>query len=253
MMVDVQQSAGVLMRWSRALMLGTVAMAAGVIAHRTAAGLMPGPTALALLFVACVGVAGLFLGRPASRLRVVLLVVAGQTFIHGGLTALAGHRGDPVVPRAAPVRPVPELPPPVGGGRRVGSLMDQYYANRPTGQRVELSVPYPVQHLIADVTGPHVAMALGHLSAAVVVGLWLAMGERALWAVLAMSADVAARALVLVVKRSSSIAAAVQMVATTLDGPTSRRLLPAPLDRQPPEHLVSRSVERRGPPPALSV
>src|SRR3712207_8594820 len=38
-----------------------------------------------------------------------------------------------------------------------------------------------VHHLIEDMTGPHAAMAVGHVAAAALVGLWLAAGERALW------------------------------------------------------------------------
>ena len=34
---------------------------------------------------------------------------------------------------------------------------------------------------MADLTGAHAVMALAHLAAAVLVGLWLAVGERALW------------------------------------------------------------------------
>ena len=42
---------------------------------------------------------------------------------------------------------------------------------------MQLSVPYPIQHLMADLTGAHALMAGTHLLAAIVVGLWLAKGS----------------------------------------------------------------------------
>src|SRR3954454_21137546 len=147
---------GTLLRWCRALLLATVALTAGVAAHLGADGLMPGRTALIVLYLVCAAGAACFLGRPASRLRVVLLLVGGQTFIHAGLTALAGHRGDPPLARTAVRTPsVPDFRTASGGGRRLGSLMDQFYAGQPgglSGQRGQLTVPYPVQHLVADLT-----------------------------------------------------------------------------------------------------
>jgi hypothetical protein len=181
----MNQSAGVLLRWSRAALLAGVAMTAGSVAHVEADGLMPGPFALLVILACLVTATALFLGRPATRLRLVLLLVAGQTFVHGTLTALSGHRGDPPLRHAAAAAAAPMAPPapiPAGGGRRVGSLMDQLQP--PTGRSVQLSVPYPIQHLIADLTGAHALMALAHLAAAIVVGLWLAKGERAFWALL---------------------------------------------------------------------
>jgi len=44
------------------------------------------------------------LGRPASTVRLLALLMAAQTFIHGTLTALAGHRGDPPWSRRRPLR-----------------------------------------------------------------------------------------------------------------------------------------------------
>src|SRR3954453_165245 len=99
MLDGVNESAGTVLRWCRALLLATVAFVAGVAAHLGADGLMPGRTALVILFLTCTVGAAVFLGRPASRLRVVLLLVGGQTFIHGGPPPLGGARGDPPPPR----------------------------------------------------------------------------------------------------------------------------------------------------------
>lgn len=247
MMVDVDGSAGVALRWLRALLLGTVALSAGVAGHLGADGLMPGRTAVAVLFVVCVCGAALFLGRPASRLRVVMLLIAGQTFIHGALTALAGHRGDPPLVRPGVPVQVPDFRTASGGAHRVGSLMDQFYAQQQAGQRVALSLPYPVQHLLADLTGQHALMAVGHLAAAVVVGLWLATGERALWSLLTLTLDLTARVIVPVLRRWLAAIGAVHVVATWAEP----RRVRSPVEsaaRPLAEHLASASVVRRGPP-----
>jgi hypothetical protein len=189
MMVAMERPVGPWLRWSRAAALAAVAFLAGVLAHASAGGLMPGRVALVLLFAVCLLTAATLLGRPASTLRIVVLLIAGQTFIHGALTAMAGHKGDPPLARSPVPQPIQHLPVvPSGDGRRVGSLYDQLYASQPH-PATQLTVPAPVQHLIADMTGPHALMALAHLAAAAVVGLWLALGERALWTVLALMSD----------------------------------------------------------------
>jgi hypothetical protein len=250
MLDRVDDSAGLVLRWCRALLLAAVAMAAGVAGHLGADGLMPGRAALVVLFLTCAVGAACFLGRPASRLRVVLLLIGGQTFIHGGLTALAGHRGDPPLVRTPVAAHLAATP---GAGRRVGSLLDQFNAVAPgarPGQRVELAVPYPVQHLLADLTGAHAAMAVAHLTAAVVVGLWLAMGERALWTVLRLAGDLAARVLEPALDRSRAVARTVHVVTTTLSSARQRRV-PAEAVLLPAEGMVrTRPLSRRGPPAA---
>jgi hypothetical protein len=57
----------------------------------------------------------------------VVMTVAGQTFVHGFLTALSGHRGDPPLRRVrGATGPVP-APVPTGQGR-TGSYFDLVYA-----------------------------------------------------------------------------------------------------------------------------
>lgn len=93
---------GPLLRWTRVAMLAAVAPVSALVAHVSADGLLPGWPALIVLYVICCGTAGTLLGRPASTLRVVVLLMAGQTFIHGALTSLSGHRGDPPPTRVTP-------------------------------------------------------------------------------------------------------------------------------------------------------
>ncbi len=236
----MDRTAGGALRWTRALLLAVVAMGSGVIAHLSADGRLPGPWVLALLFLLCVAGAAALLGRPASTLRVVVMTVAGQTFVHGFLTALSGHRGDPPLRRV--VAPPAAAPVPVHTGQhRTGSYFDLVYAPTHQGTGAPLVLPAPVQHLMADLTGAHAVMALAHLAAAVLVGLWLAVGERALWHLVVLAADGV----------RSVVAAACSSYARVRWG--ARALLaPLPLRDDGPlprlRQVLDRVVVRRGPP-----
>jgi hypothetical protein len=217
---------------------------AGVVAHVSADGLLPGPVALAWIFLVCVVGAAVFLGRPASGLRVVVLLVGGQTFVHAALTALRGHRGEPPLSRTPQHAVVPAAA--SSGGRRVGSLLDQYHAYAPASPGSGPGIPGPVQHLVSDMTGQHALMAIAHLAAAVAVGLWLARGERALWTVLALTLNLAGRLL---------DAAAAGWATAALSRFLGTGMKPHRRERGweravPPRtgRMLSRTLRRRGPP-----
>ena len=255
MMSAMVQPVGPGLRWVRAGLLAAVAMGSGVLAHASAGGLMPGRGSLIFLFLVCLVSAGSLLGRPASAVRVVVLVMTGQTFIHGCLTAMSGHKGDPPLTRApVPHVPFPAVRMPAGDGRRVGSLYEQAYANQAGAARTQLTIPAPVQHLMADLTGPHALMALAHLGAAVLVGLWLARGEHALWVLLALATD---RAVGLTPPRLLGclrVAGVLSSLRAGL-GVLRRRAPVAAAWRRPRTHrglMLARAVVRRGPPALLA-
>ena len=181
---------GTALRWTRAAFLAVVAMLTGTAAHVSAGGYLAGPVAMASLFAICLGTSAWLLGRPASRLRIVLMLMTGQTFFHGALTALGGHAGD--APLTDPVSANRVLPvaATMPEGRRVGSVSHQLYAGRAGDAGDQLGLPAPLHHLLADLTGPHALMAIAHLCAAAAIGLWIARGERALWVLLATGAGV---------------------------------------------------------------
>jgi hypothetical protein len=131
--------------WARAGLLSSVAVLAGSTAHLGAGGTLPGPLGLAIVTAAGAALAAPLLRQEAGRARVVTMLVLGQALVHAVLTALSGHRGEEV--RASPL-------------------------------------PEWLEHLVADLSGTHALMALGHALAAGLVGLWLGVGERALWALL---------------------------------------------------------------------
>jgi hypothetical protein len=244
---------GPALRWARALLVSAVAMLFGVTAHVGADGLLPGPVSLALLALLLLLAAARLLGRPASRVRVVLLLVAGQAFAHVFLTLSAGHRGDHARRAAGAGAETPTVPvlSPATGARE--SLYDQLYANRPEAPPARLSVPEPVHHLFADL-GAHAWMAVAHLVAAAGVGLWLAYGERLLWTLVRLCAHGGQRV-------SRGLASAVCAARSTLTASlvVQRALLlgrcvataEQSLVRTPQDPGLSPSVVRRGPPRVL--
>lgn len=166
--------------WARALGVGSMAVFLGVAGHATADGLLPGPGVLTALTVAAVLLCVPLLARPASALRLVAVMVGGQAVVHVVLTLTAGHVGDPV--RTAVTATPGGASLPEVGGRRLGSLADAYDA----AAAVPASGPALPAHLVADLTA-HAPMMAVHLAAAALVGLWIAVGERALWHVLALT------------------------------------------------------------------
>lgn len=231
--------------WGRALLVAVVAMLVGGVAHVEAGGLLPGPIVLSLLVLTGTLAVAPLLRRPASALRVVLLLVAGQGVVHTALAVTAGHRGDPVTtPAATPAPPAVPVGSAVGGTRR-GSFHDVAYDATPAGGGGDpLTVPAPLLHAFSDLVA-HPAMALAHVLAAVLVGLWLARGERALWQLVALAARAWARPVeaALLAVRAGALLVALRGL---LSGVRRAAVLPDP----PPlfSELHARRVLRRGPP-----
>lgn len=176
--------------WLRALVVGSIAFAVGALGHVTAEGLLPSLPVLAVLLTICIALSAPLLVRQASSARLVTMLLTGQFGVHLMLTMTAGHRGDhalsatPTSDRALPSFEGPTLP--VVDGRRVGSLADAYRVTDPGSSAYpEQAAPLPFEHLISDLAA-HAPMMVAHAAAACVVGLWLACGEKTLWALLAL-------------------------------------------------------------------
>jgi hypothetical protein len=230
--------AGIGLRFARGLVTAAVAAGIGALCHVWAGGLLPSVPWLIAVFAGVATVTIAALGIQAGVLRLMALVGAGQFVTHAMLTALAGHRGDHQ-PHHSSVDVVvgsvhvPDTP---GAGRR-GSLYD---LSMP--QATSASAPAPphwLSHIIEDFTGPHLAMALGHLLAALVVAWWLAQGEKALWRLILLVAAIAIGSLSALIARSSL-------------PPVETRFPAAPATprRQPRPQLapLTGGLARRGPP-----
>lgn len=247
--------------WSRAALLGTVVVTVSAVGHVSADGLLPGPAALVALLLAATVVSARFLTHQASPLRLVTLLVAGQGAIHGALSVLAGHgsAGSAVTTSGAAY-----------DGRvveRSGSHFDQVAVLHATavehlaatasgttagattsGTAGPESAAAGWSHLVEHLAGQSPAMLVAHLAVVAVLGLWLAMGERALWSVLVLTTtrlhDLAARAVLLVLGQGS-----LAPHARVLRGPVLatrlRTVVPLP-------QLLHHVVVHRGPPALLA-
>lgn len=224
---------GAALLWARAAGVGLLAVFLGVAGHVTAGGLLLGPVVLVLLAVGAVALSAPMLARPASALRLVLMMVGGQALVHVVLTVSAGHVGDPAAGPA--VRRVGSALPTLASadGRRTGSLQDAYDA---VGSS-HASTPSVPAHLVADLAA-HAPMMVLHLVAAALVGLWLAVGERALWALVAATG----RRLALAVR----VLLAPVPPAPAAPAPAFRTVL------RPASSPRTRPLLRRGPPLVLA-
>lgn len=167
-------------RWSRASLLAAVVLAAGVVAHSSAGGLLPGAVPMVLLYGGVLLGCAALLGHEASALRLVAIMVAGQGLVHTALAATAGHRGEGsgMTMPSTPTAPVAPWDP------RSGESYDQWASHAYGGQQGQgLAIPSWLTHALSDMVA-HPGMAIAHVAAAGVVGLWLALGERALWLLL---------------------------------------------------------------------
>lgn len=156
----VDMKAGWLLRYSRAVCLSVVSLALAVLAHTSAGGLLPPAWNFAVMIAACTLCNAPFLGREASRLKIVGLLVMGQTSMHFAMSAVAGHAGE------------------------------EHHAN----ESVWGAITDAAGHLVEDLSS-QAPMALAHFAAAIGTGLWLAWGERALWRLLRTLAHLSREAL----------------------------------------------------------
>ena len=216
--------------WSRAVLVGLIAAFLGTAGHVTADGLLPGPGWLVVLGASLVVFSARALRHPATALRLMVLVGAGQALVHLVLSAAAGHRG--VGGDTATVLSGPGLDAPVVDGRRVGSLLDAYAASQGQTRLTSAGAFDPLGEAVV-----HAPMMAAHLAIAALVALWLAHGERCLWTVIALAAGV----LLALLDR------AVPLPAPALVRATAVRRAPAVLRR------LARSLDRRGPPLLLAV
>ncbi len=226
---------GLLLIWLRAFLLGAAALLSGTVAHASADGLLPSVAAMLVLLALSAAVAAWFLRRRVGGLRLVVLVLAGQTLVHLALTLLAGHRGDPV---SAPVALTPVAPP---AGH--ASLHEELMGGLPPAGSTTTPTFGWVSHLVHHLSEQAPAMVAAHLLAAVALGLWLAVGEALAWSALMVTAAwlVGLLRLVDAAGRSPHLV----VVPAARPAPTDRVVVLLP-------QLTSHAVSHRGPPLSLA-
>jgi hypothetical protein len=159
-----------ILRGMRVLTLPSVLFTSGLAGHVAGDGATPPGWVLVALFMLTVVAVAPFAGAALSPARVVALLIGGQGVLHAALQLLGGTFA------ATTVMPGAAIGPAIGSAPASSHLMMDHGAGASHG---------PVMSLMS---GGHLVMLVAHLVAAVVVGVWLAAGERALWMLLALSA-----------------------------------------------------------------
>lgn len=146
----------------RALTLPCVSFASGLASHAAGGGLVPTGSVLVVLFVLTVVVVAPFARAPLRPATAVALLIGGQGLLHAGLELLSSTA----------------VPAPIV---MCGASTDVMAAAPTTSCHVMMHGGAASPGLAMPVlSGGHLVMVLGHIAAAIVVGLWLAAGERAL-------------------------------------------------------------------------
>lgn len=251
--------------WSRALLLGVVVLVVSSLGHVSADGLLPGPLALTVLLLLATLGSARFLTRQASTTRLVVVLVGGQTVIHAALSALAGHgedRGsDHGTGHATDHQAVASSF--VFDGRREhrsGSYFDQVTTMQQAAEAEPMATAAGpgassdgfgwLAHLVDHLAAQSPVMVLAHLAVVVVLGVWLAVGERALWTLLTLTTTGAFRLVTclatLVLRLCRSVGLLLERVRRTPCLATTGR------DAVPLPHLLRHVVAHRGPPALLA-
>jgi len=233
--LGVDEMAGEMtLRWVRASLLAAVAVLSALAGHVAAGGSSPSvPIVLALLVLASVVVAPV-LSEPLSTGRVAALLVGGQGLLHLVLQWLG--------PVASESR--------AGGGMPDAAAMtDTMTTPMMTGSAMVYGHSVTAGSSFAVMSGSHFVMMAGHLAAAVVVGVWLAAGERAVWTVVALAGGSVVEVVLVLLRRVSSHLHALHLE------PAGVKLSQGwfwlqPLGASGPDR---HSVRRRGPPASLTV
>jgi hypothetical protein len=238
--VEQQEPIGAPLRWARAGVLATIVLVVSTLAHTSAGGELPSGWGLLVLMVITTSVLATVLNRPASRLRVVVLLAGGQAVQHAVMTAATGH--------TTPTSTHAHVSHHEHGHHHAHADHHSHleHADASAGPAEAW-----LRHLQEDLTGPNLWMGLAHLIAAAVLGWWVAAGEQALWSLLLLSATVPACALLL-----TRAAVLLRRAASGTDEP-DRDCAARPVGLWP-EHvrpvgavLLSGAVLRRGPPELL--
>jgi hypothetical protein len=153
-------------RWVRGLTLPSVLFTTALAGHVAGDGVTPAASVLVPLFVLTVIAVAPFTVAPIRPAAAVALLLGGQGLLHAALQLL----GRTAVPAAT-----------VMCGMDTGTTA----MSTPTSCHL-MTHPGAASHGVAmsPMGGGHLVMLLAHLAAAVVVGVWLAAGERAFSTVL---------------------------------------------------------------------
>jgi hypothetical protein len=158
------------LRWVRVLTLASLLFLSGLAGHTAAGGATPATPVLIPVLLLIVVVVTQFVGAPLSSARIVVLLVAGQGLLHAVLQPLGGSSLTGMKPMS-------------------DAATDAAAVSATTSSHHMAHFGGVASHdwAMSFVGGAQIVMLLAHLAAALVVGMWLAVGERALRTLLAFT------------------------------------------------------------------
>jgi hypothetical protein len=157
-------------RGMRVLTLPSVLFTSGLAGHAFAGGDTPSASVLVPLFLLIVLAVAPFVEGASSPARSVALLAGGQGLLHAALQLFSGAVIASTTMHGA------------AAGAASGSAAASSHSMVHHGAGASHG---PAMSPTSD---GHLSMLLAHLAAAIVVGLWLAAGERAFWMLLAFTA-----------------------------------------------------------------
>ena len=162
-------------RWLRAVTLPSILFTSGLVSHMAAGGAIPVAPVLVPLFALTAVAAAPFARAAITPAQAVALLVGGQGLLHGAFHMLGDSAVTVTTTRCHEAIDAAGSSP-TGVHPMSSHLMTQAGAAASPG------------FAVSPMSGGHMVMPLAHLAAVVVVGAWLAAGERAFWTLLIFAA-----------------------------------------------------------------
>ena len=170
-----------MLRWLRAATLPSVLFTSGLVSHAAAGGVIPGGSVLVPLFVLTVVAAAPFARAAITPMQAAALLIGGQGLLHAALHMMGDKAGTVTTTMCHGAMDA-------AGSSPTGPHLISSHLMTPPGA--------PASHSFAmsPVSSGQIIMPLAHLAAVVVVGVWLAAGDRAFWTFLIFAARPVAEA-----------------------------------------------------------
>jgi len=170
-----------MLRWLRAATLPSVLFTSGLVSHAAAGGVIPGGSVLVPLFVLTVVTAAPFARAAITPMQAAALLIGGQGLLHAALHMMGDKAGTVTTTMCHGAMDA-------AGSSPTGPHLISSHLMTPPGA--------PASHSFAmsPVSSGQIIMPLAHLAAVVVVGVWLAAGDRAFWTFLIFAARPVAEA-----------------------------------------------------------
>ena len=170
-----------MLRWSRAATLPSVFFTSGLVSHAAAGGGIPGGSVLAPLFVLTVVAAAPFARAAITPMQAAALMIGGQGLLHAALHMMGDKAGTVTTTMCHGAMDA------AGSSPTGPHLISSHLMTQP-------GAPASHSFAMSPVSSGQIIMPLAHLAAVVVVGVWLAAGDRAFWTFLIFAARPVAEA-----------------------------------------------------------